>query len=166
MYIKKCSILFCIMMLLFQSGCDIKTTKQNKELESIKEIKIGFTVYRRDDTFIAMIVSNMEEAIKEGEQQENIKITMNIMDAKGSQTVQNDHIDKLIEQGCDVLCVNLVDRTVAATVVDKAKAADIPVVFFNREPVKQDLERWHKVYYVGAKADESGKLEGQIVADV
>ena len=59
MYIKKCSILFCIMMLLFQSGCDIKTTKQNKELESIKEIKIGFTVYRRDDTFIAMIVSGL-----------------------------------------------------------------------------------------------------------
>ncbi len=48
---------------------------------------------------------------------------------KGSQIVQNDHIDKLIEQGCDVLCVNLVDRTVAATVIDKAKAADIPVVF-------------------------------------
>lgn len=166
MYLKKCSILFYIIILLFQSGCDRKTAEQNKQLESIEEIKIGFTVYRRDDTFIAMIVSNMEEAIKEGEQQENIKITMNIMDAKGSQTVQNDHIDKLIEQGCDVLCVNLVDRTVASTVVDKAKTADIPVIFFNREPVKQDLERWNKVYYVGAKADESGKLEGQIVADV
>ena len=90
---------------------------------------------------------------------------MNTMDAKGSQIVQNDHIDKLIEQGCDVLCVNLVDRTVAATVIDKAKAADIPVVFFNREPVKEDLERWNKVYYVGADASESGKLEGQIVVE-
>ena len=98
-------------------------------------------------------------------QKNNIKITMNTMDAKGSQTVQNDHIDKLIEQGCDVLCVNLVDRTVAATVIDKAKAADIPVVFFNREPVKEDLERWNKVYYVGADASESGKLEGQIVVE-
>ncbi len=112
-----------------------------------------------------MIVSDMEEAVKEAEQKNNIKIVMNTMDAKGSQIVQNDHIDKLIEQGCDVLCVNLVDRTVAATVIDKAKAADIPVVFFNREPVKEDLERWNKVYYVGADASESGKLEGQIVVE-
>lgn len=154
-----------MLFLLFQIGCDGKATEQQKIDTVVSEIKIGLTVYRRDDTFIAMIVSNMEEAVKEAEQKNNIKIVMNTMDAKGSQIVQNDHIDKLIEQGCDVLCVNLVDRTVAATVIDKAKAADIPVVFFNREPVKEDLERWNKVYYVGADASESGKLEGQIVVE-
>ena len=164
-FLKRYSIFFCLLFLLFQVSCSEKTTEQQKIDNTISEIKIGFTVYRRDDTFIAMIVSNMEEAVKEGGQKNNIKITMNTMDAKGSQTVQNDHIDKLIEQGCDVLCVNLVDRTVAATVIDKAKAADIPVVFFNREPVKEDLERWNKVYYVGADASESGKLEGQIVVE-
>lgn len=154
-----------MLFLLFQIGCDGKATEQQKIDTVVSEIKIGLTVYRRDDTFIAMIVSDMEEAVKEAEQKNNIKIVMNTMDAKGSQIVQNDHIDKLIEQGCDVLCVNLVDRTVAATVIDKAKAADIPVVFFNREPVKEDLERWNKVYYVGADASESGKLEGQIVVE-
>ena len=154
-----------MLFLLFQIGCDGKATEQQKIDTVVSEIKIGLTVYRRDDTFIAMIVSDMEEAVKEAEQKNNIKIVMNTMDAKGSQIVQNDHIDKLIEQGCDVLCVNLVDRTVAATVIDKAKAADIPVVFFNREPVKEDLERWNKVYYVGAYASESGKLEGQIVVE-
>ena len=143
----------------------VVNSEQQKIDTVVSEIKIGLTVYRRDDTFIAMIVSDMEEAVKEAEQKNNIKIVMNTMDAKGSQIVQNDHIDKLIEQGCDVLCVNLVDRTVAATVIDKAKAADIPVVFFNREPVKEDLERWNKVYYVGADASESGKLEGQIVVE-
>lgn len=154
-----------MLFLLFQIGCDGKATEQQKIDTVVSEIKIGLTVYRRDDTFIAMIVSDMEEAVKEAEQKNNIKIVMNTMDAKGSQIVQNDHIDKLIEQGCDVLCVNLVDRTVAATVIDKAKAADIPVVFFNRELVKEDLERWNKVYYVGADASESGKLEGQIVVE-
>lgn len=164
-FLKKCSIFLCVLFLLFQIGCNKKIAEQQKIDNTVPEIKIGLTVYRRDDTFIAMIISNMEEAVKKGGQQNNIKITMNTMDAKGSQTVQNDHIDKLIEQGCDVLCVNLVDRTVAATVIDKAKAADIAVIFFNREPVKEDLERWNKVYYVGADASESGKLEGEIVAE-
>ncbi len=163
--LKKYHIFLYMLFLLFQIGCDGKATEQQKIDTVVSEIKIGLTVYRRDDTFIAMIVSDMEEAVKEAEQKNNIKIVMNTMDAKGSQIVQNDHIDKLIEQGCDVLCVNLVDRTVAATVIDKAKAADIPVVFFNREPVKEDLERWNKVYYVGADASESGKLEGQIVVE-
>lgn len=159
---KKIGVLVCAVFLLWQIGCSNKPTEKTS---TIPEIKIGFTVYRRDDTFISTIVSSMEEAIKEGEQKKNIKIVMHTMDAKGNQTVQNDQIDKLIEQGCDVLCVNLVDRTVAATVIDKAKVADIPVVFFNREPVKEDLERWNKVYYVGAEAMESGKLEGKIVVE-
>ncbi len=159
---KKLYLLCCIFLLLFQVSCSKKTTEK---VTIVPEIKIGLTVYRRDDTFINMIVANIQEEGKEAEQQKNIKITMNIMDAKGSQTMQNEHIDKLIEQGCDVLCVNLVDRTVAATIIDKAKAANIPVIFFNREPVKEDLERWDKVYYVGAEASESGKLEGQIVIE-
>lgn len=37
--------------------------------------------------------------------------------------------------------------------------------FFNRELVGEDLERWDRLYYVGAKAFESGILEGEIAAD-
>lgn len=44
-------------------------------------------------------------------------------------------------------------------------AADIPVVFFNRQPVEEDLDRWDKLYYVGADAKESAVLEAEIVAD-
>ncbi len=159
---KQKKLYLCILLLFFLVGCSQRTTE---EIKKVPEIKIGLTAYRRDDTFINMIISNIQEEGKEAEQQKNMKVTMNIMDAKGSQTMQNEHIDKLIEQGCDVLCVNLVDRTVAATVIDKAKTANIPVIFFNREPVKEDLERWNKVYYVGAEASESGKLQGQIVVE-
>ena len=43
--------------------------------------------------------------------------------------------------------------------------ADIPIVFFNREPVAEDMNRWEKLYYVGADAKESAVLEGQILVD-
>ena len=62
-------------------------------------------------------------------------------------------------------CVNIVDRTSAAQLIDKAQEADIPMIFFNREPVAEDLYRWNRVYYVGAKAEESGVLQGQILLD-
>ena len=42
----------------------------------------------------------------------------------------------------------------------------MPVIFFNRELVEEDLERWDQLYYVGAKAFESGIMQGEIATDV
>lgn len=46
------------------------------------------------------------------------------------------------------------------------KAHDVPIIFFNREPVAEDLEQWEKLYYVGADAKQSGVMQGEIAADV
>jgi methyl-galactoside transport system substrate-binding protein len=50
-------------------------------------------------------------------------------------------------------------------IIDKAKKANIPVVFLNREPLPEDMKKWNKVYYVGAKAEQSGTMSGQLVVD-
>lgn len=152
-------------LFLLACVCVFSTACQHQEvaLPQVPEVKIGVTTYRKEDTFIASIVGEFEEAAKAAEQSDVVKIIVNVVDGKGNQLVQNEQIDKLIEQGCDVICVNLVDRTVAAAIIDKAKAADIPLVFYNREPVKEDLERWDKVYYVGAVAKQSGEMQGNLV---
>jgi methyl-galactoside transport system substrate-binding protein len=63
------------------------------------------------------------------------------------------------------MAVNQVDRELANVTLDKAMAADIPVVFFNKEPLPEVLETWDKAYYIGAKAEESGQMQGQLVLD-
>ena len=65
-----------------------------------------------------------------------------------------------------MVCVNIVDRTAAAVLIDKARASNVPLIFFNREPVEEDLMRWDKVFYVGSDAEQSGLLQGGIVRDV
>ncbi len=40
------------------------------------------------------------------------------------------------------------------------------MIFFNREPVAEDMQQWEKLYYVGADAQESGTMQGEIAADV
>ncbi|MFR5913885.1 MAG: hypothetical protein ACLUGJ_01325 [Blautia wexlerae] len=52
--------------------------------------------------------------------------------------------------------MNLVDRTEPTTITDLAENNDVPIIFFNRELVAEDLERWSELYYVGADASESG----------
>lgn len=159
----KIFILFLIAALGL-SGCN-KNEKQPISKSIVPSIKIGVLLYKQEDTFISSIYSYFEQAAKKLEQENNMKITIKCLDGKGSQSVQNDQVDTLLEQDFDVLCINLVDRTAAATIIDKAKTVDIPIIFFNRELVKEDLDRWEKTYYVGANSNESGVMQGEIVAE-
>ncbi|MEM1483238.1 galactose ABC transporter substrate-binding protein [Oscillospiraceae bacterium PP1C4] len=164
---KKCwsnlvlPLVTAILFSLLSTACTHSAPNQ----KNLSQIKIGVTLYRQDDTFISNIRSHLEDAAKARETEDNIKITLNVMDGKGNQGIQNDQVDKFLSQGYDVICVNEVDRTAASVIIDKAKAANIPVVFFNREPVEEDMQRWDKVYYVGSIAKEAGMMEGEIVVN-
>lgn len=147
------------------SGCKGALGEDSSSRGKIPEIKIGVAVYREDDTFIETIVDNIEKLAKETETKDKVKITVNVVDGKGTQATQNDQVDKFLAQGYDVICVNMVDRTASATIIDKAKNAGIPVIFFNREPVEEDMQRWDKLYYVGSIPAESGTMQGNIVVD-
>lgn len=143
----------------FIVGCTNDITNSSKD-----EIKIGVTLYRQDDAFVSSISENLEEIVKEYEVNSNTKTVIEFVDAKGSTTNQGNQVDKFINQEYDVICVNLVDRTAASSIIDKVKSANIPIIFFNREPVEEDMNRWDKVYYVGAQAEQSARLQADIVA--
>lgn len=122
------------------------------------EIEIGCAIYKFDDTFMTNTRNAFADAAVG-------KAKVNIVDSMNVQATQNEKVDLFITQGVDALALNPVDRAAAGVEIEKAKAANIPVVFFNRQPFDEDMAKWDKVYYVGAKAEESGTMSGQIVAD-
>ena len=71
----------------------------------------------------------------------------------------------MLEKDCDVLCVNLVDRTAPSEIIDMAKKKNVPIIFFNRELVDEDLTQWNQLYYIGADAKQSGILQGEMAAE-
>ena len=143
----------------------ISCNSRNNEEEDLNDIKIGISVYEQDDIFISSIISNIENITKEKRSEGSYSITLNVEDAKSNQYNQNEQVDMFIDQGYDVMCINLVDRRSAATIINKAKNANIPLIFFNREPVEEDMNMWNKVYYVGAQAEQSGMMQGDIVIE-
>lgn len=155
-------VLVVILAALALTGCK---KEENSSMEAKKSIRIGVMLYRGDDTFISNIRMVLEEKAKAYEQATGIKVNLDIVDAKGSQSTQNDQVEHFISVGCDVLCVNIVDRSDASTIIDKAISAGTPVVFFNRQPVEEDMNRWEELYYVGADAKESAVLQGSLVVD-
>ena len=151
----------CCMTVVF-SGCS--HSKKAAEIQP-QNIKIGVSVYDQYDTFMSEIISQLQSYTREKEKDWGISITLNIQNADQSQFTQNDQMENFIEEGCDLACINLVDRTDASIIIEKAKSNHVPVIFFNRELVKEDLERWEELYYVGADAFESGQLQGEILVE-
>ncbi len=133
--------------------------------EGPKTIRIGFFIYKGADTFISNLTDCFNTIASEYEGEDGDITYTSVFDARESQATQNEQIKRAISLGYDVLCVNLVDRTEAAAVIDLAREADIPMVFFNREPVIEDLQRWDRTVYVGTDARSNAELEGSIVVD-
>lgn len=111
------------------------------------------------------MMTKFTEYAADKEEATGVAINVELMDASQSQLTQNEQVKSLIEKGCDVICVNLVDRTEPTTITDLAESKQVPIIFFNRELVVEDLERWSELYYVGADALQSGVLEGELAAN-
>lgn len=143
----------------FLSGCG------KRHAEPSKKIHVGVTYYNQSDTFLNELLGNFKEELKQLENDE-LRTSVTILDAAGSQRTQDDQVKELIDMGCDVLCVNLVDRADPSEIIDLARDNDIPIIFFNREPVAEDLRQWEELYYIGAEAKQSGIMQGELAAQM
>ncbi len=120
---------------------------------------VGACIYKFDDTFMTGVRNAMRaEMDRQGGELE-------IVDSQNRQPMQNDQVDAYISKGANALIVNPVDRTAAQPLMEKAKADDLPIVFVNREPYAEVMNAYDKIWYVGAKAEESGTQSGELIAD-
>ncbi len=142
------------------------TKKPHVEKKMQRTVQIGVAVYDEKDAYISHICEYLDKEVYELENQHpEIRIQMEYADAGGSQREQNKQISRFVSLGYDLLLVNIVDRTNAAVLIDQADEAGIPVVFFNREPVREDIMRRPEVYYEGSDARQSALLQAEIIAD-
>ena len=125
--------------------------------------KIGITIYQFADNFMTLYREELVRYLTEdcGIPAENITI----VDGKNDQAEQTNQIDGFIADNVDVMILNLVQSSSAASVIQKADAAGIPVVFINREPSAEDMALNGNFCYVGADARQSGTFQGQIIAE-
>ena len=162
-YGKIISIILAVIITACSLGCGKFSVA--KDISQTEEIKIGVCIHNGYEPFVWKIANYMTEWCHAKERETGIKITIEVLSSKGSQLTQNEQVEKFITKGVDILCINLVDRTDPMVIIDSAMDADIPVVFFNRELVKEDLDMWDSLYYVGAIAQQSGRLQAEIIID-
>lgn len=135
-----------------------------QEPAAVDRMHVGVLCYNQSDTFVGELIDCFEEELEKSGS-DALKISVTLRDAAGAQRTQNDQVKELIDAGCNVLCVNLVDRADPSEIIDLARENDVPIIFFNREPVAEDLMQWDGLYYVGAEAKESGVMQGELAAE-
>lgn len=145
-------------MMVSLAGCGSRKHK------SYTTLRVGVITYTQNDAFINALTDCLKTELKSMETA-HMKIIVSIRSADDDQEDQDEVAAEMIDAGCDILCVNLVDRTAPSKIIRNARDNDIPVIFFNREPVMDDLMQWDKLYYVGCDAKQSGEMQGEIAAD-
>ena len=133
----------------------------------LSDKKVGVCIYQFSDNFMTLFRTELENYLIElGFSKDNITI----QDGANDQATQSNQIDAFIADGVDLLIINPVNSSSAESITDKVVAANIPLVYVNREPGEDEEKRWEdngwNVTYVGCDARQSGTMQGEIIADL
>ena len=115
-------------------------------------------------TFSDVYLSSVRAALDSALESAGIAYVDN--DANATQATQTDQVGTAIASGASALVVNICETGadgIAQNVVDMAKAANIPLIFFNRSVSEQVVESYDKCIFVGTNYEEAGIMQGQMI---
>ena len=154
-------IIASVMMTGIVASCYQNTISINAQVIEEKPVKVAVLLYRFDDAYISLVRQSLEEIQKENEG--NVQFTF--YDGNNDQSIQNESLDKLLEQkDVDLFLLNLVDTKSTKEAINKIKENNTLVLLFSREPVDiEAIKSYKKAYFLGTDAEEAGILQGKIL---
>ena len=128
-------------------------------------LNVGVFYYTYADTYISSVRTALDAELTA------LGINFTDYDGNNSQTTQNETINTALQNGCNLLIVNMVtsgSTDVANEII--SMAGDVPVIFFNRA-VENDGEEGSvlgahdSICFIGTDAPEAGHLQGKMVGE-
>ncbi len=137
------------------------TSTAASEPGTASDMRVDVFYYDFSDIYISSVRTAMDEQLKA------MGIEPNNWDAAGSQPTQTDQVNTAITAGSDLLIVNIVETSTsdpAKDIVEAARTADIPVIFFNREVADNEvINSYEKCAFVGTNAPDAGHMQGEMI---
>ena len=113
---------------------------------------IGVSMALFDDNFLTVLRNGMDAKGKE------LGVNLQIEDAQNDVAKQLDQINNFIASGVSAIIVNPVDTSATQAMSDAAAAANIPLVYVNRQPINVDTLPDNQAFVASNEVD-SGTLE-------
>ena len=119
---------------------------------------IGVSMAKFDDNFLTVLRNGMDTKAAE------LGVNLQIEDAQNDVAKQLDQINNFIASGVSSIIVNPVDTSATQAMSDAAAAANIPLVYVNRQPVNVDTMPDNQAFVASNEVD-SGTLETIALCD-
>ena len=113
--------IIALLLTLLLSACEAQITT------------VPVFIYDNSDAYMAEFESNIRLAARSKD------FLIRSFNSQNSQIIQNDQIDPFMSEDYPVLMINPVDRLSVYAIIEKAKQNDSTIIFFNREPLPEDL---------------------------
>ena len=172
---KLALVLAAALMVASFAGCTSKPAESVAPAESAaaaesaapapapaSDLKVGVFYYNFADVYITTVRTAMDAKL------DALGVDYDNYDGNTNQPQQIDQINTAISNGVNLLIVNIVETSSpdsAQMACDAAKAAGIPIIFFNREVDNSVIDSYDMAAFVGTNAPEAGHLQGQMIAD-
>lgn len=118
--------------------------------------------YTFSDVYLSSVRAALNSAL------EDAGIAYVDQDANATQATQTDQITTAVSSKAGALVVNICETGadgIAQNVVDTAKEAGIPLIFFNRSVSQEVVESYDNCVFVGTNYEEAGIMQGQMIGE-
>lgn len=155
---KAISVLMILAVLLALAACGSRTA-------DLSGRRVAVFYYSFADTFLTEVRINLNDELT------SLRVAYENYDGKNDQETQNRQIRKAVEDGADLLLVNLVSNgSAAAAEAVVTLAGNTPVVFFNRsveQPGTADslFDRYGSIAFVGTESGRAGHMQGELIGN-
>ena len=134
-----------------------------------KEFDVRVLVWKFDDTYGSSVrQAMMDSAVKVGEEL-GCKINLTLYDAADDMAKQVEQATMLVGEKPDFIIINLAEVASGQQLVDMFTAADIPFLFYNKEPSAETVQSVvvdSGSIFIGTNPREAGDMQGEILADI
>ena len=174
---KIIALLLAVMMVLAMAACAAKTTdtpapaETDNKTDAVQEtateaaadgkteLNIGVLVWKYSDTYGSSVRVAMDKYAKEIGAEKGLTINLEMQDGNDDQATQNNQADVMFAAGKDHIIINLCDTSAGQYLVDLAKQYNVPISFYNKEPVDSSIVTGSNSIFVGTKPEEAGIMK-------
>ncbi|NSB89075.1 galactose ABC transporter substrate-binding protein [Clostridium saccharobutylicum] len=159
------SIMIPVMMIILITGSYRNNVYAGPKACRETPIKIAVFLDNADAMYISLLKQNLESIEKENKD----KVKFTFFNAKDNQSIQNESIDKALEDNYDLFIINTISPNLkdVEDTFRRIMEKNIPIIL-NPDPTKEIIDfvkPYKKFVVIGADFEQSGTMEGKILAD-
>ncbi len=137
--------------------------------EEKEEYDVRALIWKYDDTYGSSVRQAMAQYAEEIGEELGVKINLTMYDAADDMAKQVEQATQIVGEKPDFVIINLAEVASGQTLVDMFTAAEIPFLFYNKEPSAETVQSVvvdSGSIFIGTTPREAGDMQGEILADM